>query len=71
MCLAVPMKLIEIQADGLGTAELEGVRTKVNLSLLEEVQVGEYVIIHAGFAIEKLDEAEALKTLDLLNELER
>mgnify|MGYP000894765021 CR=1 FL=1 len=69
MCLAVPMKLVEIHADGEGVAELEGSRHAVNLSLVSGVRLGDYVIIHAGYAIEKLDQAEADATLALFAEI--
>ncbi len=58
MCLAVPMRLIEVD-DARGVATLGEVSQAVNLSLIEEPRVGEYVIVHAGFAIEKLDVEEA------------
>jgi hydrogenase expression/formation protein HypC len=71
MCLAVPMKLVEIRADGKGVAELEGSRHAVDLSLVSGACLGDYVIIHAGFAIEKLDQAEADATLELFAEIAR
>jgi hydrogenase expression/formation protein HypC len=64
MCLAVPMQLTEVH-DATGVAELEGARYDVNLSLVEAPQVGDYVIVHAGFAIEKLDVEEANARLQL------
>ena len=69
MCLAIPMKLIEISDAENGSAEVEGVRYQVNLSLLEDVKVGDYVIVHAGFAIEKLDQEEANQRLAMFQEL--
>lgn len=69
MCLAVPMKLIEIDDEQSGIAELEGVRYQVNTSLVEEPIVGDYLIVHAGFAIEKLDEEEANNRIRLFEEL--
>ena len=69
MCLAVPMKLVEIRADGKGVAELEGSRNVVDLSLVSDARLGSYVIIHAGFAIETLDQEEADKTLALFAEI--
>ena len=68
MCLAVPMKLVEINADN-ATGELDGVRYSVDLSLLEEPKLGDYVLVHAGFAIERIDENEASKTIDLFREM--
>jgi len=68
MCLAVPMQIIEVDNDS-GLMNIDGTLTKVNLSLIENPQPGEYVIVHAGFAIEKLDEEEAAIRLDLFEEL--
>ena len=67
MCLAVPMKVIEIRED-MGDVEVGGVKREVGLMLLDDVRVGDWVIIHAGFAISKLDETQAEETLDLLKE---
>ena len=68
MCLAVPMKVIEIE-DNETVVELGGLKKKINLGLLEKIDVGDYVIVHAGFAIQKLDEKEAEKTLALVREM--
>lgn len=68
MCLAIPMRVVELK-DGAGIAEVGGVRRKVSFALLDNVRVGDYVIIHSGFAIQKLDEDEAEETLRLLREL--
>ena len=68
MCVALPCKLVEIDGSR-GVAELGGSRVKMRLDLLPDAQVGDYVLVHAGFAIEKLDEEEARKTLDVLDEL--
>jgi hydrogenase expression/formation protein HypC len=69
MCLAIPMKIAQIDADGLGVAGLEGAQHEVDLSLIGPVKVGDYVIIHAGYAIEKLDETEAVERIALFKEL--
>ncbi len=68
MCLAIPMKLIKIEGDK-GEVELSGVKKEVSLKLLREVEIGDYLIIHAGFAIEKLNEEEAKKTLAIWEEM--
>ena len=52
----------------MATIDVEGVQREASLLLLEDVRVGDYVIVHAGFAIQKLDEAAARETLDLLRE---
>lgn len=69
MCLAVPMKIVEIKDDGSGVADLDGVRHDVNLSLIEHPTLDDFVIVHAGFAIEKLDTVEADTTLAMFREL--
>ena len=68
MCLAIPVRVIEIK-DYTATVEMAGNRTKADLLLLPGVQVGDYVLVHAGMAIQKFDEDEALKTLELFKEL--
>ncbi len=68
MCLAIPAKVIEKKGTQ-GVVEIAGVRHEVDLRLLEDVNVGDYVILHAGFGIQKLDTKEAEETLDLLREL--
>jgi hydrogenase expression/formation protein HypC len=65
MCLAVPMKIISINDDE-ATVEIEGIKRTVGIQLVNDVKPGEYVIVHAGFAIEKLDEQSAQETLELL-----
>ena len=70
MCLAIPMQLIE-RSEWDGTAELRGVQRQVSLMLCPEAQVGEYVLVHAGYAITTVDAEEARKTLELLDEIVR
>ncbi len=66
MCLAIPMKLISKNKDS-GVVELCGVTYDINISLIPTVKINDYVIVHAGFAIEILDEAKALDTLNLFS----
>ncbi|WP_094603770.1 Hydrogenase maturation factor HybG [Sporomusa silvacetica DSM 10669] len=70
MCLAVPAKIIE-RSEYLGTVDISGVTREVSLMLLPDAVVGDYVLIHAGFAIQTIDEEEALRTLELFKELEQ
>ena len=68
MCLAVPMKIVSI-ANDVVIAEIDGVRREASLMMLgEEVNVGDYVLIHAGFAISRLNEEAALETIALMRE---
>ena len=69
MCLAVPSKIVEIK-DQTATIDVGGVRREASLMLLDDVNLGDYVIVHAGFAISKVDEAVAEETLqDMRNML--
>ncbi len=70
MCLAIPMELME-RGEYDGEVELNGVRRKVSLMLLPEAEVGEFLLIHAGYAIGKVDAEEAKETIALLEELAR
>ncbi len=69
MCLGIPVKVIEIKKDGMAMAEIAGVRREIGIQLVPDVKVGDYVILHAGFAIQILDEKEAQETLDLLRQI--
>jgi hydrogenase expression/formation protein HypC len=68
MCLAVPAKVIEVHG-ATGRVEIGGNIREANLSLVEEARAGDYVMLHAGFAIAKYEPEEALRTLELLKEL--
>lgn len=68
MCLAVPMRIVEIQ-NGLAWVEVAGVRRQVSVELLEDPKVGEFVMVHAGYAIERVSEEEAQETLDLIRQV--
>ena len=68
MCLAVPMKLVERKGN-IGIAEISGIKKEVRLDFYPEAETGDYIIIHAGFAIQKLDEKEAEETLLLFKEM--
>ena len=63
MCLAVPSKIIEIN-DTTAKVDVDGVIRETSIMLIEDAKIGDYVIVHAGFAINKLDEQAALQTLE-------
>ena len=69
MCLAIPVKIVEIK-NKVGIGEVGGVKRKVSLVLLDEVKVGDYVLLHAGFAISKVQKEEAEELLEMLASLE-
>jgi hydrogenase expression/formation protein HypC len=68
MCLAVPARVIELLADDEATIDLAGVRKRISLALVGGVAVDDYVIVHVGYALQKIDPAEAAKTLALFAE---
>ena len=63
MCLAVPSRIIEMNA-GVAKVDVDGVVREASLMLLDDAKIGDYVIVHAGFAISKVDEEAALQTLE-------
>jgi len=67
MCLGVPMKVVSI-TDDMATCEIDGVQREASLMMVDGVQLGDYVLIHAGFAIERLDVEDAEETLRALRE---
>ncbi len=69
MCLGIPAKVIEIDESKEGKVDYLGTKVKANFTLLEDIKQGEWVIIHAGFAISKLEEHEAQETLAMLREM--
>ena len=69
MCLAIPVKIVEIK-NKVGIGEVGRVKRKVSLVLLDEVKVGDYVLLHAGFAISKVQKEEAEELLEMLASLE-
>ncbi len=71
MCLAIPGKIVEIvdEENQIAKVEVGGVRRNVNTGLLDDVKLGDYVLIHVGFAMSKVDEREAEETLRMLQEL--
>ncbi len=69
MCLGIPAKVVQIDEENLGKVDYIGTLVKTNFSLLERVRLGDWVIVHAGFAIARLDEEEAQETLSLLREI--
>jgi hydrogenase expression/formation protein HypC len=69
MCLALPARVKALHDGQLATVELGGVRQKVSVALLEQVHVDDYVVVHVGYALTKLDPAEAERTLAELSKL--
>ena len=68
MCLAIPAKVIEIEGK-LAEVEIEGVKRQADLHLVDDIKIGDYILLHAGFAIEKVSSDDAEETLRLLRQL--
>jgi len=68
MCLAVPAQVVALQGD-VAWVDLDGIRKEVSTQLLDAVDVGDYVLIHVGFALERIDPVEAEETIAMLNSL--
>jgi len=70
MCLSIPSKIVEIDEDNMATVDTMGIKRMVSLDLMpDEVGIGDYILIHVGFAMNKIDEAEALQSLELYQEM--
>ena len=69
MCLAVPSKVLSIDERRMAEVDVMGIRRSCSLRLTPDVQVGDYVLVHAGFAIQRIEEQEASETLSLLMEM--
>ncbi len=72
MCLGIPAKLVEVRSEDdppMGKVEFGGIMKDVCLAYTPEARVGDYVLVHVGFAISRIDEAEAQETLDLLEQI--
>ena len=70
MCLAVPMKVIQIEGE-TALVESGGIEQQIGIQLVPDVKINDYVIVHAGFAIQKMDETFAQETLQLFDEIRR
>lgn len=71
MCLAIPGKIVELvdEENRIAKVEIGGVRRGVNVGMLDDIKIGDYVLVHVGFAMSKVDEKQAQETLRLLQEL--
>lgn len=69
MCLGVPAKVIKLMGNDVARVDVNGNHTEINIRLTPEVEVGQYVLVHAGFAMEIMDESIALETMQFLKEI--
>lgn len=70
MCLGLPARVLSINGNSC-TTEMMGVENKISIELLDNVKVGDYVLVHAGCAIQILDQEEALKTIEIFEEIKK
>ena len=68
MCLAIPARIVELDGPDTAIVAVEGVRKRISTALLEEAEIGDYVLIHVGYALHKLSPEEAERTLELMAE---
>ena len=68
MCLAIPARVVEVLPDSEGVVDVGGVRKRISLELVNDVVAGDYVIVHVGYALQRLDPEEAARTLALFAE---
>lgn len=69
MCLGIPAQIVELLEPGLAKAEISGVRREVSVALTPETEVGDWVLVHVGFALQRIDEEQARETLALLEQM--
>ncbi|MGQ0682322.1 HypC/HybG/HupF family hydrogenase formation chaperone [Bradyrhizobium sp.] len=69
MCLAIPAEVTQILPDDMAIVSLDGVSKEISVALIEGLAIGDYVIVHVGYALTKIDPEEAKRTLELLAEL--
>ena len=69
MCLAIPALVVELGANDCAVVDLAGLRKEISLALVDNIEVGDYVIVHVGYALNKLDPEEAARTLALFAEI--
>jgi hydrogenase expression/formation protein HypC len=71
MCLAIPVRVVELRDDEMAIVDLDGIRKEISLALVDDVGVGDYVILHVGYALARLDADEAERTLALFASVAR
>lgn len=71
MCLAVPAKIIELKNGEMAVVESEGVIKEISVSLIENPTIGDFVIVHVGYALHKIDMNEAFKTFELIEQVKQ
>ncbi len=70
MCLSIPARVLSVEEDDMARVSVRGVETRVSLQLVEDIKPGDFVLVHTGFALQKLSEEEAQESLRILKELD-
>ncbi|MBL8566854.1 MAG: HypC/HybG/HupF family hydrogenase formation chaperone [Hyphomicrobiaceae bacterium] len=68
MCLALPARIVSLEEGAMATVALEGIKKRISIALLDDVEVGEFVLVHVGYALHKVSEEEAARTLAMMAE---
>ena len=68
MCLAIPAKITELDGDDMAVVALEGIKKRISTALVEDLAIGDYVLVHVGYALHKVSPDEAARTLQLMAE---
>ncbi len=68
MCLALPARVVALEDGAMATVALEGIKKRISIALLDDVEVGDYVLVHVGYALHKVSEEEAARTLAMMAE---
>jgi hydrogenase expression/formation protein HypC len=68
MCLAIPVQVVELRPDQMALVDVGGVRKEISLALVDDIEVGDYVVLHVGCALQRLDQDEAQETLKMMAE---
>ena len=68
MCLAIPAKVTALEAGDMAVVAFEGVKKRISVALVDDIKVGDYVLVHVGYALHKVSEEEAMRTLALMAE---
>ncbi len=71
MCLAIPAEVTELLPDDMARVSFDGVGKVISVALIENLKIGDYVVVHVGYALNKIDADEARRTLELLAEIDR
>lgn len=70
MCLSIPAKILTLEDGEMAKVDVRGVEALISMQLVEDIQIGDYVLVHTGFALQKLSQEEAMESLKILDEMD-